>query len=288
MSAVIKEINGMNMHLDINDGGISSALFTNGIREAAFMAVMDDAVKHGMTCIDLGANIGYATLLMLRNVGETGNVYAIEPDPHNLVLLHKNITENNFEHKCEIIECAMSDENGNLEFWQSSRPNCSSVQKTKHSTKKIKVPCYTLTSFLENRKYPNFIKMDIEGHETQVFEGGLDYFKNNNEGETNILLEVHPQFYSKDNDFAKILQEYFNIGFKSQYVISTPVPQPKLFKERGYTPFQEIPTDGVVRGIYTGISNNDLVEFACKENIEDSGRKISKKIVRSFMLRRDQ
>ena len=142
-------------------------------------------------------------------------------------------------------------------------------------------------SFLANKKYPNFIKMDIEGHETQVFEGGLEYFKNNNEGETNILLEVHPQFYGKDNDFAKILNEYFKIGFKPKYVITTPVGQPKLFKEKGYEPFQQVHTDGVVRGIYDNISAEDLIEFACKENIEDSGRKVSKKIVRSFMIARD-
>ena len=128
--------------------------------------------------------------------------------------------------------------------------------------------------------------MDIEGHEVQVFEGGLDYFDKNNDGETNILLEVHPQFYGKDNDFTKVLREYFKMGFKPEFVISTPVPQPMLFKERGYTPFQEVPTDGVVRGIYDNIKEDDLIDFACKENLETSGRKHSKKIVRSFMLKR--
>ena len=287
MSIVKREINGMMMHLNLGDGGISLPLYNDGIREAAFMAIMNDTVTEGMTCIDLGANIGYATLLMLKNVGESGKVYAIEPDPNNLGLLKNNISENNFEECCELTECAMSNYDGELSFWQSSRPNCSSVSKTKTSTKEIRVPCYTLNTFLENRKYPNFIKMDIEGHETQVFEGALDYFTNNNEGETNILLEVHPQFYGEDNDFASILKKYFEIGFKPKYVITTPVSQPRLFREKGYEPFQEIHTDGVVRGIYDNISSEDLIEFACKENIEDSGRKVSKKIVRSFMIARN-
>ena len=40
---------------------------------------MNNTIKDGMVCIDLGANIGYATMLMIRNVGEAGYVYAIEP-----------------------------------------------------------------------------------------------------------------------------------------------------------------------------------------------------------------
>ena len=286
MSIVRKEINGMPMMLNLADGGISHALYSNGIREAAFMAIMNESVTEGMTCIDLGANIGYATLLMLKNVGASGIVYAIVPDPTNIKLLEPNIELNNFKETCELNEIAMSNYDGDLSFWQSSRPNCSSVLKTDSSVSEIKVPCYTLNTFLSDRKYPNFIKMDIEGHETQVFEGGLEYFKDNNEGETNILLEVHPQYYGENNDFARILKEYFKIGFKPKYVISTPVPQPKLFKEKGYEPFQTIHTDGVYRGLYDNISNDDLIEFACKENLENTGTKTSKKIVRSFMIQR--
>ena len=133
MSIVKKEINRMMMHLNLSDGGISAPLYSNGIREAAFMAIMDDTVTEGMTCIDLGANIGYATLLMLKNVGKNGFVYAKEPDPNNLDLLESNINENNFQDKCELIKCAMSNYDGELSFWQSSRPNCSSVLKKKTS-----------------------------------------------------------------------------------------------------------------------------------------------------------
>ena len=46
-------------------------------------------------------------------------------------------------------------------------------------------------------------KMDIEGHEVKVFEGGLDYFSKNS-GNTKFLLEVHPHFYDGENDFEKI------------------------------------------------------------------------------------
>ena len=74
------------------------------------------------------------------------------------------------------------------------------------------------------------------------------------------------------------------IQFFDTFVVSTPVAQPALFKEAGYDPVVNVPTDGFVRGIYNNISKDDLLRFACRENIEGT----SKKIVRSFMLTRQE
>ncbi len=88
---VKKKIDDFQMHLNLEDGGISAALYTNGEREKAFMGILKDTVRPGMVCVDLGGNIGYTTLPMLKNVGEEGLVYAIEPDPQNIDMLRLNI-----------------------------------------------------------------------------------------------------------------------------------------------------------------------------------------------------
>lgn len=279
---VTKQIGDFMMVLDLASGGISQVLYHVGVREKAFMTLLYSSIKEGDTCIDLGSNIGYTTLYMCERAGATGKVYAIEPDPWNVDILTENLKQNNFMDRTEIFPIAISNVSGDIEFWQSDKSNLSSVQKTKHSTKSINVKCESLNTFLENRKYPNFIKMDIEGHEVQVFEGGLDYFSKNT-GNTKFLLEVHPHFYGANNDFEKILNEYFKLGFTTKYVVSTPIPNPKRFVEAGYEPLQVVPTDGFQRAIYGPISNQHLLEFACRENIEGN----SKKIVRSFLLERD-
>tara|TARA_R110000824_G_scaffold12307_8_gene54068 strand:- start:12813 stop:13664 length:852 start_codon:yes stop_codon:yes gene_type:complete len=278
---VQKYIDKFVMNLDLGDGGISTALYHNGSREQAFMSILKETVKEGDTCVDLGANIGYTTLFMMDNVGPSGFVYAIEPDAHNVGLLRANIDSNNFLDRVLVDKCAISDENGVLDLWIASQPNLNSVKKTKHSIRKEQVSCYNLNTFLQDKRYPNFIKMDVEGHEVKIFEGGLDYFAEN-EGRTSFLVEVHPHFYDEDNDFSKILTEYFKVGFNCNFVVSTPVAQPALFKERGYTPSREVQTDGFVRGVYTDITNKDMLEFTCKPHNE--GR--SKKIARSFMITR--
>ena len=269
------------MNLDLADNGISQVLYSVGEREKAFMDILQETVKEGMVCLDLGANIGYTTLYMLNNVGEDGFVYAVEPGKHNLELLEKNVELNNFEEICEVTEAAISSQDGTLDFWLADAPNLHSFAKTHRSIDKVEVTTYTLETFFKDRRFPNFIKMDVEGHEVDIFKGGLNYFKNN-PGSTNILVEVHPSLYNEDNNFAEALKEYFAIGFKPKYVVTTPIPQPKLFKEAGYEPIKSVQTDGFHRGIYENVSEEHLLEFACKENPEGD----SKKIVRSFMITR--
>lgn len=278
---VSKKIHNFDMLLDLESEGISRVLYQVGMRERVFMSIIFSEINEGDVCIDLGSNIGFTTLFMCERAGSQGLVYAIEPDPWNYDLLSKNINRNNFSETTELHQIAISDVKGEIDFWQSDKTNLSSVQKTKYSRNSVRVQCDSLNTFLENKRYPNFIKMDIEGHEVKVFEGGLDYFTNN-PGKTKILLEVHPHFYNEENDFENILKEYFKIGFTPKYTVSTPIARPIKFRDAGYEPMAEIPTDGFVRGLYGPISNDHLLEFACRENIEGT----SKKIVRSFMLER--
>ena len=113
------------------------------------------------------------------------------------------------------------------------------------------------------------------------------------DNEFSLYRIIRPVYSSGDdeNNFSEILKKYFDIGFNSKYVISTPVAQPKIFEENGYFPVESIKTDGFTRGIYNNISNEDLVSFSCFEHEEPcikSGKTIvSKKVVRSFMIGRD-
>ena len=286
-----KQVDGFNWTLNIADGGIGSTLYNANTpgkdysfaRECVFMQLLDTTIKEGMTCIDLGANIGYATMFMIRNVGDTGKVYAIEPDPHNLRMLRINLSENGYGLKCEKTQCLISDKDGKSEFWIARHPNLNSVKKTKHSIRREVIDCFTLETFCSTRKYPNFIKMDIEGHEVNVFEGGYNYFKEN-DGETHILLEVHPQYYDKDNDFAAILNKYYDIGFKIKYLIGTPSEKLIPFENAGYKPKMQAKSDGWIRSLYEDIEKEDAINFTCNLFDEVYG----KKMVRSIMVSREK
>jgi hypothetical protein len=155
------------------------------------------------------------------------------------------------------------------------------MHKGRKTTNAIKVKTKTLTSFFKGKKMPNFIKMDVEGHEVEILKGAYELFSKK-KSKTKILMEVHIPYKPRDA-LAKQLRRYFKIGFKTKYVVSTPIAVPKLFREKGYKPVKVVETDNRYRGIYNNIKNEDAINFACyphKEGYAD-------KIVRSIMIERE-
>ena len=89
-----KRIYDYRLVLDSDDPGISSRLLSHGSREPEQKFIIESTLKPGMVAFDLGANLGYYTVMMARLVGDSGRVYAVEPFPDNFRLLGENIHRN--------------------------------------------------------------------------------------------------------------------------------------------------------------------------------------------------
>lgn len=105
-SAVV--VNGFKMHLDRQD---SLGLSVGTGFEKFETQVMEKIIKKGDIVIDCGANIGYYSLLFSKLVGESGKVFAFEPEPTNFFLLQKNLKENNITN-VKALNLAVSDKEG--------------------------------------------------------------------------------------------------------------------------------------------------------------------------------
>jgi len=271
---ITKEINGFKMHLNPEDGGISKSLSNKGEREPCFMWILEKEAS-GSLGLDVGANIGYTTLNLCKNMDK---VIAIEPDPRSRELLIKNIQANNFDDKTSIYDFAISDKNGNKEICLAKHPNLSTLcVKPDMEGERLEISTCTIDSL---NVLPNFIKMDIEGHEVEALRGAMNCLKETEY--CKILLEVHPMFYDGDN-FECVLRDLVDIGFRFKYVISAGVPRPDLFKKQGYKPLRGAPKGK--RAVYDCVETEDaikwssyLIEQKCKKG------KISPKIVRAIML----
>lgn len=125
-------------------------------------------VKPGMTVVDVGANIGFYTLILADLVGRKGMVHAFEPEPINFRHLMRvsarylNIKANRF---------AVGAESGNIDLFISSDLNVDHLAYNDGDDRlKVKVSCIALDKYFVNKKV-DFIKIDTQGFEHQVLLG---------------------------------------------------------------------------------------------------------------------
>src|SRR4249919_1281797 len=84
---------GGRMEVDTGDA-VGSVVAVSGVWEPNITAVVRQVVSPGDVCIDVGAHVGYYTLLMSRLVEEHGHVFAFEPSPPRFLELTSNLVRN--------------------------------------------------------------------------------------------------------------------------------------------------------------------------------------------------
>jgi FkbM family methyltransferase len=130
-------------------------------------------VSPGMTVIDIGAHIGYYTLLFAKCVGPAGRVVAFEPLPANVGLLRRNIELNQL-HSVEIFPQAVFSHIGEVivTIPDDSRNSGDASACYVRGAQQLSVPAITLDSFCASKSFrPDIIKMDVEGAEYDVLLG---------------------------------------------------------------------------------------------------------------------
>lgn len=294
MEYVVLPVGKFKMKLEKEGGGIQKTL--RGMhkhgkeREPELLYVLRKEIKPGMVCLDLGANIGYITLLMCDIVGKKGMVYAVEPDPRNYKLLRDNISINRYNSIVEHLNIGISDRDGDLGFWPGkTEGNLGSIKRTKKSAdESIKIPVLSLNSYFKLRKLPELIKMDVEGHEVEILDGFINTIALQ-EFPCKIIMELHPTLYSSEEKMEVMVRAYLKYGFKTKYVISAGVPQPDLFKQWGYEPIKTFRSG---RGLYKGFTNKHMIQACCYKNLQprpagkNGPQAPSPKIARYLMLER--
>lgn len=132
-----------------------------------FMAL----VKKGMNVVDVGANLGYYTLVAADLVGAKGQVFAFEPDPENFSLLEKNIKSNNY-FNAKALRFAVSSKPGAVKLFlcEEHRGNHRTFD-SQDERKTIEVRATSLNYFFKPSFRIDVIKIDVEGAEAMVFEG---------------------------------------------------------------------------------------------------------------------
>ncbi len=193
--------------------------------------VFQQCMKPGMVVVDLGAWIGYYTLLAAGLVGDEGRVYAFEPDPVNYALLEKNVQANGYRN----VVCrqqAVSDKSGEAQLFRGeySVSHSLSTFAAVDPESRITVATTSLDDFFQKQGWPriDFIKMNIEGWEWFVIEGMTEIL-HRSKG-LKIMLEFSPDIIKKmEMDPEVLIKRLGDAGFTIQIID----------EEKGLLPFNE-------------------------------------------------
>lgn len=163
-------------------------------------------------CIDAGANIGNHSLVFSKYFKK---VIAFEPNPDILPLLTINLKDSK---NCEIVSVALSNSSERktlfVDHVNSGRTHLE--KNDNRSLKKINVQCAKLDEFLNaNSKTVSFLKVDVEGHETELFEGAMKTLKGSS---PIIMLEVLST--DVENGEARSLNTLESFGYNSFFHVS--------------------------------------------------------------------
>ena len=143
--------------------------FFAGTYEADQTAMFCEHVGAGATVIDLGANVGYYTLLAAHCVGSGGRVLACEPEPLNASFLRRHVTANRLRN-VDILEVAVGDRDGEVRFTRGKGRGRGHISDEGELT----VPLRRLDDIVQDADLaPDFLKIDVEGAEDDVFAGGI-------------------------------------------------------------------------------------------------------------------
>lgn len=215
------KVQGHKMFLDRRDFTIASHLLDSGAHEPLGTEIVKREIKRGDVVLDIGANIGYYTLIFAKLVGEEGKIFAFEPDPDNFALLNKNIKENKFENVV-LINKAVSDNNGKTKLYLSEdNKGDHRIYNSGDSRESITVETVCLDDFLKDYKDKiDFIKMDIQGAEGIALRGMVNTIKKNEN--IKILTEFWPRglnnFYFDSRKFLGLLED---CGFNLYDILKT-------------------------------------------------------------------
>ncbi len=159
---------------------------------------LQDAIRHfvrpGMTAYDVGANIGYTSLMLARAILPGGRVYAFEALPQNAARMRDNLALNGLERAVQVVEAAVIDRPGEAEFLvhgsTSMGKAAGSGGRSEDYPQRMLVPGLSLDEFVYGKDHPlpQVVKMDIEGGETLALPGMARLLA---EGRPLVFLELH-------------------------------------------------------------------------------------------------
>tara|TARA_Y100000741_G_scaffold364082_1_gene354010 strand:+ start:8770 stop:9501 length:732 start_codon:yes stop_codon:yes gene_type:complete len=169
--------------------------------------------------IDVGANIGIWTNMLLKELDESSLLYAFEPLPKCNKILAKKFKKAIKKKKLKLFNCALSNDTGEFKFKMfnddpispASYISSTASHLNKLKYKEINVSLKMLDDLLEDRKKINFIKIDVEGHEMKAILGSMKTIKRH---KPFLYIEILREKWNKSLDSSDLCELLKNLNYE--------------------------------------------------------------------------
>lgn len=220
------------------DHGVERCLFETGTYEKGTLEFMEGHLKSGDTFVDIGANIGLMSLVGMKSVGKSGNVWSFEANPKTFDILEKNIQLNEMD-SIHAFGCGLGENKETLALydnWSINRGAASTVVKGENASS-INITILPLDEVVSGQSLSvDMIKIDVEGMEMAVLNGADKTIRDNQP----ILIV---EFSEERNEGSR--QELYNklINFDTYSIFKLTGGKERASKLKQIRDFAELPID---------------------------------------------
>jgi FkbM family methyltransferase len=236
---VAETVFGMRIKGDAKDI-IQQYVYYFGIWEPHITSWIRSCLQPGDSFIDVGANIGYYSLLASRLVGADGSVVAIEASPKTFLELQTNLTRNRINN-VRAVNVAASNFRGTLKVFRGHEHNTGLT--TVFYREGFALECEVAAAPLSDIVHPNemkcarVVKIDVEGAESSVV-AGMGSIITAARPDLEIIIEVNPAaLASQGTKPERLLKLFFDAGYhaytlENDYSALSYVPIPPAKRPR--------------------------------------------------------
>jgi FkbM family methyltransferase len=210
------------LYLDTRDRSLTPALALRGVWEPNVTRVLLRLLRPGMRVVEVGANVGYYTVLAASCVGPTGSVVAFEANPSIAERLRDAVIVNGYQWWTRVVASAVGDREGRATLQVLGRQHGSSslfplgtdyLEAFAEEARPLEVPVTTLDGYFGTEPGAvDLLKLDTEGAEPAIFDGMHGLLERN--PRLRVVIEFAPALLANaGRDAGTFLDTLAALGF---------------------------------------------------------------------------
>jgi FkbM family methyltransferase len=225
---------------------IQRHIYFFGIWEPVITEYFDKALSEGDIFIDVGANIGYHSLLASMRVGPRGKIYAIEASPTIFARLCQNISDNAVSNVIPL-NVAATDRRMTVPVYLHDDENSGAttimvdVAKGRHASIETEIEGRPLGEIIPESDIRNarLIKIDVEGAEWSVLQGFKDLIPQLS-ARTEVLIEVSADALRGAGSSVEQLVTLFQVAGFTPFLVPNPYDTPEYYLNKNAVPIEPL------------------------------------------------